>query len=205
MDFLSIGHVCHDTAPSGFIPGGAVTYSGIFARQLGLDTGILTSVGDNYLFRDLFKNIQFESFPSKQTTIFQNQYFEGHRKQYLLARADDIKVSHLPEHWKKSSMVFIGPIANEVDFGFLDIFENALVCINPQGWMRRWDQSGKVYSKPFQYYDVLAKADLTIISEEDVGMDYGIINEMTQVLDVLVVTKGEDGCDVYFKKEKGTP
>ena len=202
MDFLSIGHVCHDTAPSGFIPGGAVTYSGLFAQQLGMETGVLTSVGDDFLFRHLFKNIQFESFPSEQTTVFQNKYFEGHRKQYLLARANDIKPAHLPEHWKNARMAFIGPIADEVDFGFLDIFENALICVNPQGWMRSWDDSGKVSSKPFKNYNLLAKAELTIISEEDVGMDNGIINEMAQALKILVVTKGEAGCDVYFKKEK---
>ncbi len=202
MDFIAIGHACHDTAPSGYIPGGAVTYSGLFAHKLGLQTGILSSVGDDYLFQDLFKGILFKSIPADSTTVFQNKYLEKHRQQYLLARANDIKTSHLPLEWRNPKMVFISPIANEVDFDFLNLFNHAICCINPQGWMRHWDSSGKVFHKLLKNYDLLAKATMTIISEEDVNSDYAVINEMADALDILVVTKGEYGCDLYYKKQK---
>ena len=204
MDFLAIGHACHDTAPSGFIPGGAVTYAGLFAKRLNLETGILTSWGSDYLFKNLFEGIQLHSKPSSQTTIFQNKYIEGKREQHLLPRADEIQTSDLPHTWRKAKMVFIAPIANEVNFELLDTFENVIVCISPQGWMRRWDNVGKVFFKAFDNYNILSKADIIVISEEDVGMDYKIINDMAAVLKVLVVTKGDQGCDVYFENKKTT-
>ncbi|MFT5168998.1 MAG: sugar/nucleoside kinase (ribokinase family) [Saprospiraceae bacterium] len=202
MDFICIGHACHDTAPSGYIPGGAVTYAGLFAKRLQLDTGILTSFGADYLFKKLFHGIHLHTIPSSQTTLFQNKYIEGKREQHLLARADNIQITDLPDEWKKAKMVLIGPIANEVDFDFLDAFQDAIVCINLQGWMRRWDAAGKVFYKSFDNYKLLAKADITIISEEDVGMDYRIISDMAAVLKILVVTKGDQGCDIYFKNKK---
>jgi sugar/nucleoside kinase (ribokinase family) len=204
MDFLAIGHACHDTAPSGFIPGGAVTYAGLFAKRLNLETGILTSWGSDYLFKNLFEGIQLHSKFTSQTTIFQNKYIKGKREQHLLARADEIQTADLPDTWRKAKMVFVAPIANEVNFEFLDVFKNAIVCINPQGWMRRWDNVGKVFYKAFDNYNILSKADITIISEEDVAMDYKIIHDMATVLKVLVVTKGDQGCDVYFKNKKTT-
>lgn len=201
-DFLSIGHACHDTAPSGFLPGGAVTYSGLFAKNLKLNTAILSSFGEDYLFRNLFDGIQLKVVSADQTTIFQNEYTEGLRQQHLLARANDIRTSDLPEEWEKSKMVLIGPIANEVDFKFLDIFEEAIICVNPQGWMRRWDAKGKVFNNKFDHYEKLVKADMTIISEDDVQKDYKVIKELAAILEVLIVTKGDRGCDVYFKNKR---
>jgi len=202
MDFLTIGHACHDTKPSGFLPGGAVTYSGVFAKKLNLETAVLTSVGRDYQFRDLFKDITFKSVTAEHTTVFQNTYNENQRQQYLLNRALDIKPVHLPANWNNPKMVFISPIANEVHFDFLNHFQNALVCINPQGWMRRWDESGKVFHEVLKDYQLLAKADITIISEEDVNFDQQIIQDMAVFIDILVVTKGEEGCDLYFNQQK---
>lgn len=201
LDFIAIGHACHDTAPSGFIPGGAVTYSGLFAHKLGLKTKILTSFGRDYQFPDLFEGIQIHAVPSDSTTIFQNQYFQEQRQQHLLAKASEINAAHLPKAWKTPNIVFISPIANEVNFDLLDHFDDALVGINPQGWMRRWDENGKVFQKTLNLDAQYAKADITIISEEDVGMDTQIIQRMARAIKILVVTRGAKGCDLYIDEK----
>lgn len=202
LDFIAIGHACHDTAPLGFIPGGAVTYSALFAKKLGLDTGVLTSIGSDYLFKNLFKEIAFQTIPAAATTIFQNITQGDQRQQHLLARANDLKAAHLPNTWQNAKMVFLGPIADEVHFDFLDTFKNAMICINPQGWMRQWDARGKVSYKPFERFDQLAKADITIISEEDVNFSQKYIQLFAEVSNMLVVTKGSKGCEVYTNKQK---
>lgn len=201
-EFLSIGHVCHDAAPLGYIPGGAVTYASLFAQRLGLSTALLTSAGADYLFHDLFRNINMECIPAKETTLFDNQQLGEQRQQYLRARAADLSAQHLPLSWRLSKMVFIGPIADEVSSDFLPLFEKSLVCINPQGWMRKWDAAGKVTYEFLKNYEILMQASVTIFSEEDFQADYSLIETLTKHLNVLVVTKGAKGCDLYTENRK---
>ncbi|MCW5922029.1 MAG: hypothetical protein KIS77_06800 [Saprospiraceae bacterium] len=49
MNFLSIGHTCHDRLDARNILGGTASYSSLVAqKQLGLKTSILTSVGNAF-------------------------------------------------------------------------------------------------------------------------------------------------------------
>jgi sugar/nucleoside kinase (ribokinase family) len=204
IDFLAIGHVCHDWTPSGNILGGTTSYASFFARKMNLQTAILTSFGSDFEFQNRFQNITLHSIPSKKTTVFKNVYDGSHRQQFLLKKSNNISTIHIPDDFQQPKMVLFGPIANEIDFEILDIFDNSMIAICPQGWMRRWDSNGKVFNQILKDWSVFQKADIIILSEEDLNFQLYLIPKLASLIKILVITKGEKGADVYFENKKHT-
>jgi len=157
IDFLAIGHVCHDWTPSGNVLGGTASYAAFFAKKMNLQTAILTSFGSDFEFQNRFQNISLHSIPSTQTTFFKNIYDGSHRQQFLLKKSNNIFTNHIPDNFQNPKMVLLGPIANEIDFDILDKFENSMIAICPQGWMRRWNSEGKVYHQMLEDWSVFKK------------------------------------------------
>src|SRR5215203_2896379 len=116
VDYLVIGHVAHDLTPDGPRLGGTVAYSALTAHALGLRVGVVTAVGRETSL-DVLNNISVISSESPQSTTFENIYAgrENGRVQYLRAQATQLDFASVPEVWRKSSIIHIGPIANEVD------------------------------------------------------------------------------------------
>ena len=101
IDFLAIGHVCHDWTPSGNILGGTTSYASFFARKMNLQTAILTSFGSDFEFQNRFQNITLHSIPSKKTTVFKNVYDGSHRQQFLLKKSNNISTIHIPDDFQQ--------------------------------------------------------------------------------------------------------
>ena len=204
IDFLAIGHVCHDWTPSENVLGGTTSYASFFARKMNLQTAILTSFGSDFEFQNRFQNISLHSIPSDKTTFFKNVYDGNNRQQFLLEKSNNIFTNHIPDEIRNPKMVLLGPIANEIDFGLLDKFENSMVAVCPQGWMRRWNSDGKVFHQILRDWPVFKKADLVILSEEDLDFQYDLIPKLAELFNILVVTKGEKGADVFSNNNKHT-
>lgn len=204
LDFLTIGHVCHDWSDNGNILGGTASYASLFAEKMGMKTGVLTSFGRDFEFQDLFQNISLQNIPSTFTTYFKNEYNGLARQQYLLKKANNIFTKDIPSEWKDAKMVLLGPIANEIDFSILDKFPDALVAVCPQGWMRRWNDDGKVFQKMLEDWTVFRKVDIVILSEEDLNYQLDLIPKLAALFKILVVTKSEEGADVFFNNNKHT-
>jgi len=202
-DFLAIGHICHDRAAGGYLPGGAAAYAGLLAARLGHRTAVLTSFGGDFLFAPQFGEVTLEVVPSASTTVFENIYENGARTQYLHQKASDLGPEHLPKNWRQAKTVLLGPICDEVSFGFLEAFEkNTVVCACPQGWMRQWDDAHRVSPKPIENWAVLAKADILSMSENDVAGDWGLIEKIAGMANILLVTQGQDGATVFYKNRR---
>ena len=204
LDFLTIGHVCHDWSDNGNILGGTVSYSSLFAEKMGMKTGVLTSFGRDFEFQNLFQNISLQNIPSAFTTYFKNEYNGLARQQYLLKKSNNIFPKDIPSEWENAKMVLLGPIANEIDFSILDKFPNALVAVCPQGWMRRWDKEGKVFQEMLEDWSVFRNVDMVILSEEDLNYQLDLIPQLAALFKILVVTKSEEGADVFFNNNKHT-
>ncbi|MFK8009818.1 MAG: PfkB family carbohydrate kinase [Saprospiraceae bacterium] len=204
IDFLAIGHVCHDWTPSGNVLGGTTSYASFFAREINLQTAILTSFGSDFEFQDRFQNISLHSIPSDQTTFFKNIYDGSHRQQFLLEKANNILTSYIPKNFQQPKMVLLGPIANEIDLGILDAFKDSMIAVCPQGWMRRWNSDGKVFHKMIDDWTVFKKADMVILSEEDLDFQMDLIPQLAALFKILVVTKGENGADIFLHNNKHT-
>ncbi len=199
-ELLCIGFLCHDLYEGKHILGGTASYSSIMASHLGLSTAVLTSLGNDFEFHSLFsdRQISIEVIASEKTTVFENKYAQGIRTQVLHSRATTLELMHLPENWKNVPIVKFCLIADEVHQSFLDFFPDALVAATIQGWLRQWDENGKVTSKEMDW-ELLAPLDIVFMSEDDIaGYEYAI-PQIADLVEFLVMTRGKSGAVVYHE------
>jgi 1D-myo-inositol 3-kinase len=207
VEYLAVGHISVDIFEKRYILGGSASYSALTARQLGQQVGVLTSADfeplliDTLIGRDQMREpetpIRVLRVPTQSTTMYVNEYDEHGRTQYLLGRAADLRPVHVPEEWKSASIVHLAPLAQEIEPGLLHTFPGSLMLITPQGWMRGWDEDGKVYPITWEYADeALARADVVIFSTDDLPVP-ALIAEYARKARVMVVTENRRGCLVY--------
>jgi len=198
IDYLLVGHVARDLTPKGHILGGTVSYSALTARALGLRVGIVTACEPDYPMPELEgipKAIHF----SDVTTTFENIMTKHGRIQFIHHQAPILTQADIPEVWRKTPIVHLGPIANEIDPTLARFFPDSLLCLTPQGWLRAWDENGRIHPGewPEATY-VLENSDITILSLEDVQGDENRIEEMAASVKILAVTEGYNGARLYW-------
>jgi sugar/nucleoside kinase (ribokinase family) len=198
IQYLCIGHSCHDMLNDKNILGGTTSYSSIVVKQLGLKVGVLTSVGNDFEFFDVFEkqNILFHNKRADKTTVFENIYEGTKRIQFIHARGETLYPKDVPAEWLNVPVVQFSLIADEADFSLLKTFPNALVGVTIQGWLRKWDEKGRVSAKAMDWVQLKA-ANLVIMSDADIqGFEYAI-PEIASYVDVLVMTQGANGAMVF--------
>mgnify|MGYP001562631255 CR=1 FL=1 len=201
VDYLVIGHLSLDTTPEGLAPGGTAAYASLTAQALGLRVGLVTSTGPGCDV-SLLDGLQLRNVPAQATTAFENVYSTDGRQQWLHARAAEIGPDHIPRAWRSAAIVHLGPIAAEVDPALADQFAGALVGVTPQGWMRAWDEQGRVRQQPWRPAPaVLNAAGAVVLSLEDLQGDEVAVEELAQLFRLLVVTDAAHGARVYWNRD----
>lgn len=198
IDYLVIGHLSHDLTPNGIRIGGTAAYAALTASALGLRVGIVTAWNNNLPLGPL-QHIPIVSFPSETSTTFENIYTPHGRVQMLHTVAPKLDFHHIPETWRKPSIVHLGPIAQEVEPGLVRRFSSGLIGLTPQGWLRHWDAAGHV--QPCEWPEssfILQQAGAAVISIEDVSGDEERIDEMASACRVLAVTEANHGARIYW-------
>lgn len=202
VDYLVIGHAAHDLTPQGPRLGGTVAYSALTARALGLRVGIVTATGPETSL-DALNGIPIINVESPRSTTYENIYTEHGRVQYLRAQATRINFGNVPEIWQRTSIIHLGPIANEMDVILPEGFSPALLGLTPQGWMRQWDSESRVFPKEWMDADAaLVRAGAVVISREDVNGNDDIIEHMAHQTTVLVVTEDAAGAVLYWNGDR---
>jgi len=198
VDYLAVGHVTLDITPQGLVPGGTVLYSALTARALGLRVGIVTTCDEAYPIPE-FEGIAITGFPSEKTTTFENIYTPEGRIQVLHQTADQIQFQAVPEIWRQTPIVHLGPVAREVDPTLARSFSESTVCVTPQGFMRAWDMAGQVTASEWPEADfVLQNSTAAVLSIEDINGDEDRIEEFLRSIRVLAITEGEEGGRIYW-------
>lgn len=196
-DYLIIGHVTHDLTPDGITTGGTVAYSGLTAQALGCNTCVVTSAGPDFNPDLELPGLNVHIIPAAETTTFQNIYTAQGRRQYLHHRANLIKAADIPPDWSCAPIVHLGPLDMEIDPAIIHTFPKSAIGITPQGWLRKWDESGEIRYKSWPPdAAVLSKATLLVISEEDLPPAEPI-RPYRESVPILVQTRGRQGCTVY--------
>jgi sugar/nucleoside kinase (ribokinase family) len=199
-DYLVIGHITKDLYNGAYQIGGTATYSALTARSLGYRAGIVSSNGPDIDLSPLPSDVLVQLRPCAASTTFENIYHDGHRRQQIGAQAALLQDSDVPEHWRSSPIVHLGPVAQEVDEAIAERLAGALLGLTPQGWMRRWGDDGIVHPAPWEPSDaLLARADALILSREDVGNDAARIEHLAGRVRLLVLTAGWKGATVYYR------
>lgn len=201
VDYLAIGHISKDLTPEGPQLGGSVAFSGRLAQALGCRTAVLTSSSADFVWQPQMAGIDLHVVPAEQTTTFENVYTVNGRIQTLHAQAAPLLPGHVPADWQRAGIVHLAPIANEIDPAMIRLFSNSLVGLTPQGWLRRWDADGRVYPTDWREAgQVLPLATAVILSHEDLR-DEAQLDLFRMYARLLVVTRGYNGCTIYFDDE----
>jgi 1D-myo-inositol 3-kinase len=176
-DIVLIGHLAHDLQPDGTARlGGSVTYAGLLAARHGLHVGIVTSATPEAITQlaALHPNFSIAAVPSATTTIFENLYHDGHRQQFLHARATAITATDVPAEWRSAPITLLCPIADEIAPEVASICTGAIRAATPQGWLRRWDATGRVQAQPWQTADaIIPHLTALVLSVEDLAIAAG--------------------------------
>ena len=203
LDYLVVGHVTRDLVEGGSLVGGTASYSSRTARALGCRVGVVTSTSLDLDLSQELDGVLVACVPSTTATTFENIYVNGiaTRQQMVYGFAELLVPEMVPKGWRPS-VVHLGPIARECAPELVDAFGGAFVGLTPQGWMRQWDEAGRIspreWGKPER---LLARADAVVLSEMDV-MDASLIDTYASQTRVLVVTTGAAGCTVYANGER---
>jgi hypothetical protein len=198
LDYLVIGHFTRDLTASGPVIGGTAAYSALTARALGLRVGVVTSWGEEMPLGPL-ETVPISNYQSEASTTFENIYTPEGRIQVIHEVADKLDFHHIPEVWRGTPIVHIGPVAQEVEPSMLRYFPSALLGVTPQGWMRGWDASGQVFHTDWPEASFVAsQAAAMVVSIEDLDGDETRIEEIASNCRVLAVTEAAEGTRLYW-------
>ena len=199
-DFLVVGHVCQDLLPDGGLNlGGSVSYAATTALRMGCRVGVITSAGPDLNLAHALPDAQILCHPSAATTVFENIYEDGQRRQVIHQRADVITCRQIPESWRRVRMVYVGAIDQEIEPEVFDCFDDeAAICVMPQGFFRRWDEQGNVSFAEWNPPEtVLRRITALVLSELDVPDPDLLVRKWEQLVEIIVITRAERGASVY--------
>jgi hypothetical protein len=123
VDYLILGHVTEDITPAGPRLGGTVAFSGLTARALGLRVGVVTSASESTSLAGLH-GMQVVRVDSPHTTTFQNTPTPQGRIQTLYREAAPIPFEAVPEAWRNTPIVHLGPVVHEIDAAYAGRFSS---------------------------------------------------------------------------------
>ncbi len=202
VDYLAIGHVAVDVMPAGNQLGGSAAYAALTARALGLRVGIVSSFGSDAPLQAL-DGMQVVTIPSEFSTTFENVKTEHGRKQTLHHQASIINYEHIPPVWRNTSIVHLAPIAQEVDAKLANQFPSSQIGVTPQGWMRAWDENGKVQACAWENSEqVLGPVGSVVMSVEDINRDLELAESMAHQTSILCLTEGELGSVLHWNGDR---
>jgi len=198
VEYLLLGHVSRDLTPDGPRLGGAVAYSGLTARALGLTVGVVTAAGTD-IGLDPLAGLRLHCLPSSETTTFENVYWEGTRRQRVTATASPLSPSDVPPAWAGAGCVHLAPVADELPLDAGKAFPDARLFCTPQGWLRRWDAEGHVHAHPWQrVIPALEGVHAAVLGWEDIAYDTQAAQALAGLVSILVFTAGASGADLFF-------
>lgn len=204
IDYLLIGHVTQDVVPEGFALGGTVSYAALTARSFGKRVGIITACTPDLALPEL-DGITLLRKRSAANSTFENINTPQGRVQTIRAVADKISAADVPDIWRNTPIVHLGPVAAELDVDLAQAFPHSLLGVTPQGWLRAWDDQGHVSFTDWpNALDVLKHANVVVLSLEDVRGNEDVIQEYASEVPVFVVTEGAKGSRVYWNGDVRT-
>ncbi|WP_437965656.1 PfkB family carbohydrate kinase [Sorangium sp. So ce260] len=208
-DILLIGHVTCDLLGAdpqgGHRLGGAVSFAAVTSARLGRAPTVITRAAPSTDLSGLPAEAEVVVLPSPATTTFANVYTEQGRVQTCHARALPITSRDIDVRLRRPRAALLGPLVGEIDPDVAGIFDDAtLVAAAPQGWMRRWDDAGRVYGKRWDdAEEILPWLDAVVLSQEDIEHDLSRLEPIFERVPLVVVTESRDGCTLYRCPDSG--
>ena len=211
IDYLAIGHVAEDVWDDGMTPGGTVMYSSRAAHAFVPRVSVLTAAAKSFALGGAFPGLDVHNVDTPTTTQFENVYshsaqadgtIRSMRTQVVRPCPIRLNRSHVTGQLAHARIAHLGPICNEIELDILGAFDAAtLICMTPQGWLRRWDASGRVTQSAGHWTNARAFLNASaavVMSIDDIDGEWDVANEWSKHARLLVVTQGPRGCVAYI-------
>jgi 1D-myo-inositol 3-kinase len=179
--------------------GGSAAYATACAHKLGWESAMLTAAGADFEPQLLLPGVAVFGGVSPQTTRFINEYDEdGNRRQFLLARADDIALQYLPDEWRNPDVLLLCPVAGEIPAAFARGLSAEFVGATGQGWIRRFDSDGRVcHDKLFEPKTTLEGVHALFFSQADLCDAQKQVPDFLAQIPIVIITRGWEGATLY--------
>ncbi|MCG3207072.1 MAG: Sulfofructose kinase [Anaerolineae bacterium] len=203
--YVLVGHVTKDLHQNGnFSIGGTVTYATAVVKKLDWRPVVITTAAPDFEPIPFLRDVKWHVLPSPATTTFRNVYNQhGHRQQTVGPVAAPIRAADIPASCRQASLIHLCPLTQELEPDIATAFGDARLTATPQGWLRQWDEQGRVSLGNWHHVDqLLPKLHTTVISIEDVEQDWSIAEDWASRANILVVTQGESGCTIFAQGDR---
>ena len=175
-----------------------MTYAALTVLGLGLTPAVVTAVGPDLDLPRLMPRVQFHAVRASETTTFHNIYRGGKRTQLVKGVSGPVRPSDIPPQWRCAPLVMLAPLVCEVEYELAHRFPCATVLASLQGWLRQWDDDGRVSQAYWDGTQLLPHVDAAFLSDKDVE-DLEQIDRWKRIVPVLIVTMGSEGARVHFQ------
>jgi sugar/nucleoside kinase (ribokinase family) len=197
--FIVLGHAVRDIIAGGWRLGGTATFAAVQARRLGVTAGVVTRTAGDIPFGELLPDIEVAGRPSEATTNFENVYERGQRRQRVPLQAEPIELEDVPDGWRSSPVVLLGPVCGEIAPGIGDAFGGSLVGVSAQGWLRELDNDTRVHRRAWDGPPFWAGSRVLFVSDEDIGEETGQLEAWAQDVPVVALTRYRQGAEVCLE------
>jgi len=187
--------------------GGPPTFVSLAARKMGAKVSVISNVGDDFpkeycewLVNEGIDLSMLRRIRKASTTRYMLIYNDKGKRQLILkSRAPPIELEEIPEALS-AEVIQISPIAREVSYEVTERLRrhSSLLSLDPQGFLRRFNEDGRVYLGKLVNPKILSKIDILKASKREIEMVTGE-SELTQAIkhvhekgvNVVIVTRGE--------------
>lgn len=201
---LALGHVTRDRFPDGHVLGGAVSYAALQVRRLGWSAAVASAAGPDFDATRELPGVDAFVARGAVTTRFVNVYDDdGARRQALEARAPDVDLTLVPEHWRAPEALLLAPVAGELGPRAARAFEAEVVGATAQGFVRAIGAEGRV--SPRAWADPAADLDgvhVLFLSEHDLPDADGVARELLRVVPLIALTRGWRGLTLLTRRSE---
>tara|TARA_Y100001936_G_scaffold251186_1_gene306202 strand:- start:10848 stop:11699 length:852 start_codon:yes stop_codon:yes gene_type:complete len=205
-DFISVGSLSYDinkydkVINDNLVAGGAVAYSAKTSMNLGLRTGMITSISDDYPLRKYLNQVDLLTKDKAKIPIFYN-YFSGQkREQKLFDFSTYITANNLPKNLS-TKILFVAPLFDEISPNCYDWFNYEISCLVPSGWFREKRNNSSIFLKNNISKIHKGKWDIVVVSNDELISTNINLSDLIKISKFLCVTKGKEGVEI-FKDDK---
>jgi len=222
FDLVTVGHFTIDQIFSPKIAtskptlGGSPTYVSLAAKKLGAKVSVISKVGGDFPseYIEWLKTNEVDLSGLKRvrdasTTRFLLKYEKQKRQLQLKNQAPPIYPKDIPSSLQAKA-IHVAPIANELSQGVIDKLQGltATLSLDPQGFVRKFDEQGNVRLGKWENPQVLQQIDIYKSSLDEIKAVTGLADlhlAVQKIHDygakIIVVTKGMKGSTLFFDEE----
>ena len=221
FDLVTVGHfaidsiLSPDVAVSAHALGGPPTYVSLAARKLSAKVSVISKVGEDFS-EDYIEWLNangidlsgLQRIKNALTTSFTLNYKNEERQLQLRSRAPPIVPEDIPDSLQ-AKVIHVAPIANELSGDVVDKLRTSAeaLSLDPQGFVRKFDENGNVLPKRLKDSHILKRIELYKSSLNEIRMVTGLTDlrlAMEKIHDygakAVIVTKGVRGSILLHEK-----